>query len=856
MPPPDVRVRLSAEGVAEVVGALKKVQTESDRTAAKQSRGFGRLNSVLGSTTNLLAGLGIAVGFVQLKGLISNAIEAADQINKLGAKVGASSRNLSALQLVARTADSDLNQLGSALVRMNKNIGDAQAGIPTMVAAFRDLGLEMADFKGKDSVEVFELISKRIMALPDSIRQGRSAIQIFGRAGAMLLPTMRALADEGLGSVIERAEELGVLIDTDLAAAAEKIKDDVEILKMQSEGLGTRFVSGFGPQMSQALQALSGDLSQTTEAWRDFGTGIGVVMKFVIGVVSGAFDLIGTLAANGVFAIQRYATALWLVARGRLDEAKEYFENTNEALMQSQSELYERMRGRFQLVFTMPEPPAGTTGAGAPTGEPAEDPAELAARRAQAMQMILERELALTRLQGTLRNNEERRAFEQGLKDIHAYYDERRRIAEDAFAKTEEVLQKKREALASEVDPARRLQEEGKIEDQLARARLEREEAIAAATYEEAETVRKLNLERLDFEKKLLEAQGRRTEAALLGIDEEIRKTDILLRKQGVGDQERQEALDRLRASLEAGINFDEAKRQADDALASLDAARAEIDAKVAAGLLSQFEGEQRLLMIEEDRLDLLQGLAEGLEEAALATGDPEKIAQAQAFAEAIRDIGFSVEASKVSFQNFKAAAIDAGIDALANFFDTGITGAKSFRDAFREMGAGVINTLRRMAAELLAVAIMKKIAGIFGFGFSGGGEVGAEAKATGGLLGGRGTGRSDSNLAWFSRGEYLVRAAVVEQPGVLAHLDDLNRRGTRAIVSPPALAQIKPGGFAEGGLIGAGGPEAVAGGDSRLFVGLEEGLVLRALETSAGQRILVKSIGNNRRAVRSALGT
>jgi len=855
MPKPDVRVRLSAEGVAEVVGALKKVQRESDKAAAKQSRGFAGLNRVLGSTTNLLAGLGIAVGFVQLKGLISNAIEAADQINKLGAKVGASSRNLSALQLIARTADSDLNQLGSALVRMNKNIGDAQAGIPTMVAAFRDLGLELSDFKGKDSVEIFELISKRIMELPDSIRQGRSAIQIFGRAGAMLLPTMRALAEEGLGNVIRRAEQLGVLIDQDLAAAAEKIKDDVEILRMQSEGLGTRFVAGFGPQMSQALQSVSGDLKQTTEAWESFGTGVGLVMKFIVGVVSSAFDLVGTMISNTVFAITAGARSVWLVARGRIDEAREYFQNANQALIESQNALYDRLKARFELTFTMPEPPEGTPRTGTGTGEIPEDPAELAARRAQAMQMVLDRELALARLNTSLRNKAEKRAFDEGLKSVQGYYDERRRIAEEAFKKTEETINKKRELLASEVDPARRLQEEGKLEDQLARARLEREEAIAAATFEEAQEIRKLNQERIAFEKKLLEAQGRRQEAALLGIDEEIRKTDILLRKQGVGDAEREAALARLRQSLEAGIGFDEAKRQANAALGELDAARAEIESKVAAGLLSQFEGEQQLLAIEENRLDLLRDLAEGLEEAALATGDPEKIAQAQAFAEAIRDIGFSVEASKVSFQSFKAAAIDAGVDALANFFDTGITGAKSFKEAFRDMGAAIIQQLRRMAAELLAVAIMKKIAGVFGFGFSAGGEIGAEAKASGGLLRGRGTGRSDSNLAWFSKGEYLVRAAVVEQPGVLAHLEDLNRRGARAIVSPPALAQIQPRGFADGGLIPGRTGKETATGEGRLVVGLEEGLVLKALETSAGQRILVRTIRNNRRAVRSALG-
>lgn len=51
-------------------------------------------------------------------------------------------------------------------------------------------------------------------------------------------------------------------------------------------------------------------------------------------------------------------------------------------------------------------------------------------------------------------------------------------------------------------------------------------------------------------------------------------------------------------------------------------------------------------------------------------------------------------------------------------------------------------------------------------------------ALAGGGLLGGRGTGTSDSNLAWVSRGEYITPARAVAQPGVLAFLEALRRSG------------------------------------------------------------------------------
>jgi hypothetical protein len=852
MATPDVRVRLSAEGVAEVVAALKKVQAEAEKASTKQSHGFLGLNRVLGSTSALLGGLGVALGVGQFRQWIQSSVNAADQIQKLGQKVGASTENLSALHLIARTSASSLDEMGSALVRQNRFIGEVAEGNPKAIATLRDLGLTLDDFKGKDAVQIFALLAQRITALPSPIQKTNAAIDIFGRAGANLIPTMSALADEGLGAVIERARELGVLIDGGLAQSASQMNDDFELLKAQSEGLGTRLAAGLVPQLSQALQIMSGDLKQTTEAWERFGQGIGLVVKFIVAVVSSAFDIVGSALAMIMMRIDAGVRAAWALLHGNLDEATSFLKTADEAISAERSALEGRLKARFELAVSTPPQPAARPNA--PTGDLPEDSAALAAKRAQAMQATLDRELALVRAAASLRNAAQKRAFEEGLKDVQAYYAERRRIAEEAHAKEIEVLQQKRALLASEPDPSRRGDEQGKLDVELAKARLEYENQTAALMAEERDAVQKLAEERLALEKTLLEAQGRRLEAALLGIDEEIRRADLLLKKQGASDAEREATLARLRRSMESGANFDETKRQAEAALADLDATRSEIEARVSAGLLSQVEGEQQILAIESERLVALQNLAVALEQAAWATGDPERIAQAQGFTAAVRDLGYAVDGARASFAAFGKTALDSGRDALTEFFDTGITGAKSLGDAFRDLALSIIGDLKRMAAQLLATAIMKKIAGLF----SNGGQVGGtEKKATGGVLGGIGTGTSDSNLAWFSRGEYLVRAAVVREPGVLRHLEDLNRRGVQALVTTPVLIEAPVPRFAEGGLVDGPAPaDPLASKDSQLLIGLEEGLILRHLESPAGQRILVKAMAKNRRAVRSALGT
>ena len=79
---------------------------------------------------------------------------------------------------------------------------------------------------------------------------------------------------------------------------------------------------------------------------------------------------------------------------------------------------------------------------------------------------------------------------------------------------------------------------------------------------------------------------------------------------------------------------------------------------------------------------------------------------------------------------------------------------------------------------------------------------VGAGMKfAGGGLISGPGTGTSDSIVARVSNREFIVRADVVSQPGVLPMLEDLN--------SGRGMSRLSR--FARGGLVGGG---RTSGGD------------------------------------------
>ncbi len=878
MPTPDVRVRLSAEGVAEVVAALKKVQAEGEKTGKTGHRSFLNLNSVLGGTTRLLAGLGVAVGVGAFVNFIRKSSEAADQVGKLGQKVGASVQNLSALNLAAATADVGTEQLTTGLIFLNRKLAELAEGSPKAQTVFRQLGLSVRDFKGKDAVQSFELVSQRMATLGDGARKTAAAVEIFGRSGAQLIPLMNDLAQEGLGDLIERARELGVLFDEEMVASAQQMNDDFKLLELQSQALGAQFATGIAPSISQALQIMTGDVSETREAWKAMGQVVGWVAKLIVAVVSSAVDVVATAIQQTIGWIDALVQAGGRVLKGDFSGAGAVLRERASAETARTQGLLDRLKGRFEMVFDRPEP-ASTHAGAAPGG--ASDPAELARRQTQATKSIRDAELAYLKAQLKARLDAEKRSYEEGASSLQAYFNERRRIiAEEANAEVAALLARKA-ILSTEEDQIKAQAEAKSIDVQVNKIRLEQEAQIAALTAEETAALRDLGAKALEIESKLLEAQGRRHEAALAAIEEEIRQADLLYRQLGMADAERATQLDRLRQSLSAGAEFEEAQGQADAAMTDLGLARRRIEAQIDAGLVTQLEGERQLLALEQARVPVLQQAALALMASAMATGDPEKIQQAREFALSVEELGMAVQGAASSWTYFRDALEQSGIDALTDFFADGITGAESFGQAVQQMALSVIQSLRRIAAEMMAMQIVQGLSRLFGGFGGGGGAAGTEVIgglatgasggivrngriarfSSGGYLLGPGTGTSDSLVALtaggrpvrLSNGEFVVRAAAVQQPGALEFLRDFNRwsmAALRPVWSAPGAPRFAAGGMVGSGA-GGGGGQAL---DGRLTVGLDDGLILKALESPRGQRILVELVGRNRRTLQRVL--
>jgi len=207
-----------------------------------------------------------------------------------------------------------------------------------------------------------------------------------------------------------------------------------------------------------------------------------------------------------------------------------------------------------------------------------------------------------------------------------------------------------------------------------------------------------------------------------------------------------------------------------------------------------------------------------------------------------VQELKNELEAARDPVRKFSDDLRHGLTDALTQFVTVGINQVHSLTDAFRQLGLTVAGVFQQISGTYLVQALTSFLPGM------------PVKKAGGGLIYGPGTGTSDSIPAMVSRGEYIMPAARVAQPGMLTMLQAM--RDGESVIRQNLATQIYPmRGYADGGLVDGPGPAAAgATVGGQIQIGLDDGLVLRALQSPEGQRVLLKVMSKSPRAFGAAI--
>ncbi|HEY3679034.1 MAG TPA: hypothetical protein VGL45_09960 [Bradyrhizobium sp.] len=227
----------------------------------------GKLNEAVKATNEAvetikkgfeLIGVGLSVD--ALVEFTKSQIELGDQLSKGAIKAGISAGAFSELAFAAKGSGVGLDELSASLAKMQKAISTAGSGVGTAKATFDALGLTFAQIKALTPDQQFEVFAQRINDLKVPADKTRAAIELFGRAGADMLPLFSQGA-EGIAKARLEAGLLGASFSDDTIERLHQTQESLDHVTSSLKGLGTAVVVDVAPSISLLADRLTAFLS-------------------------------------------------------------------------------------------------------------------------------------------------------------------------------------------------------------------------------------------------------------------------------------------------------------------------------------------------------------------------------------------------------------------------------------------------------------------------------------------------------------------------------------------------------------------------------------------------------------------
>lgn len=313
----DLSVNVSAN-IASLYTGMQQAADVVGRTAQKMSDQFAAFNRSISTAGAALGALGVGLSVAGFVGAIKSVIDYADKLNDLSKQTGIAVETLGGLGYAAKTAGVDLDSVASGTVKLSRAMADAAGGNQQLSKLFADMGVGIKDATGSlvPLEKVLGDVATKFASYQDGPAKAALATQLFGKAGAALIPLLNEGGEKLQAMVREYQEYAGVTTET--AQRADAFNDTLEKIKLIQGALFREIASALLP----TLQAIANVFLDAKNKGDGFSTtaqvittvvkalgvaAVGVVAAFQavgksIGAVAAAFALAITGDFNGALA--------------------------------------------------------------------------------------------------------------------------------------------------------------------------------------------------------------------------------------------------------------------------------------------------------------------------------------------------------------------------------------------------------------------------------------------------------------------------------------------------------------------------------------------------------------------------
>ena len=231
---------------------------------------------------------------------VKSVIDLGSSLNDTAQKTGATVEGLQELGYVAKLNSSDMESVAHGLTKLSRGLDEAatKSSGPAYDALQR-LGIPMKSLEGLTVDQKFQTIATKLSALPDGTQKTALAMDLLGKSGAELIPTINDLGKNG-DKLRQEFKDMGGEMSGATASGLDDLGDNIDRTKAQLGALKTQVVVALMPQIKEIIDGIMGWVKANKEL---ISSGI---HTFVAGLVT-AFQIVGDVigfVVDGVHAIE------------------------------------------------------------------------------------------------------------------------------------------------------------------------------------------------------------------------------------------------------------------------------------------------------------------------------------------------------------------------------------------------------------------------------------------------------------------------------------------------------------------------------------------------------------------------
>ncbi|WP_421793862.1 hypothetical protein [Hydrocarboniphaga effusa] len=258
----------------DVAANTAKFETDMGRAAKLAERRSKEIEqAVTRSAENVgkrIAQVAMAVlAFDQTILRLKRTIDAADDMDDMAQKIGASVESLSRIKYIA--AHEGIDDITGSMVKLSKAIREAEKEGSEPGRAFRALGVNVRDAKGelRGTDEILRDVARRFGETEDGLSKTNIAIALFGKSGADLIPMLN-LGERGFARLSHQADAFGVTLSSDAAAAAAQFNDNLFEINAALDGLFVKLATRVAPKLAAFTDQITDpEFQDSVGRWTD-----------------------------------------------------------------------------------------------------------------------------------------------------------------------------------------------------------------------------------------------------------------------------------------------------------------------------------------------------------------------------------------------------------------------------------------------------------------------------------------------------------------------------------------------------------------------------------------------------------